>query len=388
MNIQKMLNFILIFFICIITIEKQENIIKIPFQNYILIIITFLLFFLLIKNLKKDMIKKNIPLLILVFICFISSLWSIDRNTTIRANIFLVLFIIYSFYIIKFNDKNETINNFWIIFSFISILNLFFIKFYPQYSIQVDETRYSIAYRGIFGHRNYLGLYSNISTLFCLYKLYEFKKFDRVIALFILFMNFYLIFLSKSATSLSLFFLIIIIFSLQKFYKSNKFFLQCIFIILLFNFCILFLQNDFINRIIVEKLQRDITFTGRTYIWEYVINAIKNRFLFGYGLNAFWGDNNYSAYYVRSIMNAQIAHAHNGYLDIFLNIGLVGFIVYCFIILSIIKNYIKKEHNLYLILASTFFLFLWSFNFMESKLLAPYSIIFILQIIFYNFIVL
>ncbi|SKA88575.1 O-antigen ligase [Caloramator quimbayensis] len=388
MHIKKFLKFIFIFFVCIITIERQENIIKIPYQNYLLFVMSFFFLIILLRKINKGLLKQNIPLFLLIIICLFSEIWSIDRNMTLRADIFLIMYFIISIYLVKFNDKNEIINNFWITFSLISIINLLFIQFYPQYSIQLDETRYTVAYRGIFGHRNTLGFYSNITSLFCLYKLNELKRINKIFAIIILFINFYLLILSKSATSLSLFFLIIFLFYIQKIYKSNRVFLVCFCLVLFLNFSILFLQSDFISKIIVEKLQRDITFTGRTYIWKYSFEAIRNRFLLGYGLNAFWGDNNYSSYYVRSTMNAQITSAHNGYLDIFLNLGLVGFISYSIIIFYIVKNYIKKKYSIDLVLASTFFLLLWSFNFMESKLLAPYSIIFILQIIFYNFIVL
>jgi O-antigen ligase len=81
--------------------------------------------------------------------------------------------------------------------------------------------------------------------------------------------------------------------------------------------------------IIVEKLGKDMTLTGRTYIWYRVVDAINRRPWFGYGYEGFWqfwrGADNPALLIRLSETDGFIPHhSHNGYLDIGLNLGWLG----------------------------------------------------------------
>ncbi len=79
---------------------------------------------------------------------------------------------------------------------------------------------------------------------------------------------------------------------------------------------------------LLNSLGRDMTLSGRTYIWQYVWDQIQLRFWFGYGLFAFWNGYDGPSGYVQLAMRIAIIYAHNGFLDIWLSIGLVGFSVF------------------------------------------------------------
>ena len=65
-----------------------------------------------------------------------------------------------------------------------------------------------------------------------------------------------------------------------------------------------------------ELLNRNETLTGRADIWAYLIPLAKQRLFLGYGYGGFWTDA------MREAIRA--AHAHNGYLDIILQLGFLG----------------------------------------------------------------
>ena len=75
---------------------------------------------------------------------------------------------------------------------------------------------------------------------------------------------------------------------------------------------------------IAKLLPLDTSFTGRTDIWSFAVQALQLRLPIGYGFSAFWGSS--------SIQNlpegmewAEFAsHSHNGYLDTALAMGLPG----------------------------------------------------------------
>ncbi len=83
--------------------------------------------------------------------------------------------------------------------------------------------------------------------------------------------------------------------------------------------------------IIVEKLGKDMTLTGRTYIWTKVVKSINKRPLFGYGHEGFWQfwrgwDNPALAIRITEVGSGDMIpeHSHCGYLDVGLNLGWLG----------------------------------------------------------------
>jgi O-antigen ligase len=73
---------------------------------------------------------------------------------------------------------------------------------------------------------------------------------------------------------------------------------------------------------LVENLGRNSTLTGRTFIWRAAFSLVQNP-LFGTGFESFW----LGPRYVRMgelIGIPGINEAHNGYIEVFLNLGWVG----------------------------------------------------------------
>lgn len=71
----------------------------------------------------------------------------------------------------------------------------------------------------------------------------------------------------------------------------------------------------------------DLTFTGRLPLWEAIWDQITKHFWTGYGFGAFWdvagSDNSFG--FSKSVgWLGVVGQAHNGYLDLFLQTGLVG----------------------------------------------------------------
>jgi O-antigen ligase len=70
-------------------------------------------------------------------------------------------------------------------------------------------------------------------------------------------------------------------------------------------------------------LGRDLTFTGRTGLWAYVVSMIAHRPLLGYGYTVFF-DLPSVAHYLQAALRWDIPNAHNGYLETWLGLGLPG----------------------------------------------------------------
>lgn len=83
--------------------------------------------------------------------------------------------------------------------------------------------------------------------------------------------------------------------------------------------------NETLARL-VAALPLDVTFTGRTDIWEYALEKIGERPATGWGFSAFWTleSTRHGAEDMTQWAGKAAAHAHNGYLDAALNLGLPG----------------------------------------------------------------
>lgn len=99
----------------------------------------------------------------------------------------------------------------------------------------------------------------------------------------------------------------------------------------------------------------DLTYTGRTTLWEYAGEMIAKRPWTGYGFDSFWGSKMLldtdkpfdSAWDIRTIV-----HGHNGYLDIALTLGLPATVIAVFALLvAPARDYLnvpRLKENVYL----------------------------------------
>ena len=75
---------------------------------------------------------------------------------------------------------------------------------------------------------------------------------------------------------------------------------------------------------VVGAFGRDTSLSGRTDIWPPVIEAIGKRPWFGYGYDTFWLPDGTGSAYLTTLLEWSPYHAHNGLLELSLDIGLVG----------------------------------------------------------------
>ena len=75
---------------------------------------------------------------------------------------------------------------------------------------------------------------------------------------------------------------------------------------------------------IADHLPLDTSFTGRTDIWTFGVQAAQQKLWTGYGFAAFWGSSAVKNLPEGMEWAATAAHSHNGYLDTTLTVGLPG----------------------------------------------------------------
>jgi exopolysaccharide production protein ExoQ len=92
----------------------------------------------------------------------------------------------------------------------------------------------------------------------------------------------------------------------------------------------------FFNPNMVETLGKSSTLSGRTLVWDLVLSRHTNPWI-GTGFESFWLGPRLE-FMFHAIENLPINEAHNGYLEVYINLGWAGV---CFIVVLIIAAYRK-----------------------------------------------
>ncbi len=78
--------------------------------------------------------------------------------------------------------------------------------------------------------------------------------------------------------------------------------------------------------LLINRTDDAISLTGRVPLWEHLIGIVDDRILIGFGYGSFWTPQHIHS--ASAVVGTGISHAHCAYLEIVLNLGLVGLATY------------------------------------------------------------
>ncbi|MBE9157554.1 O-antigen ligase family protein [Nodosilinea sp. LEGE 06152] len=288
--------------------------------------VTLLLLAFRINNTLKTALS-NKWVLCLVFFISISFLWSQDPSTTVNVvwKELIPMFLLSLYMASRFTIEQQfslAIQALLIAFFFSILLAV------AMPSIGIHQTgAYAGSLRGAFGDKNRFGATAAtlLVTLFMLTNYAE-KKQRWTFALLIF--CFAILMISSSLTALVLSVVSLLLVSLyQKFRWIGKKSVLLVNLSTLFSISFFYvIVSSWIE--ILTFFGRDPTLSARTLIWNYVITTkIPPHPYLGYGKGAFWSSERlisgfeYAAFHIP-------AHSHNGFLDLILEAGLIGFALF------------------------------------------------------------
>lgn len=132
--------------------------------------------------------------------------------------------------------------------------------------------------------------------------------------------------------------------------------------------------------IIVDVLGKDLTLNGRTDLWEPLFQRIREKPLLGFGYNVFW-ETEFEWVAANKLYGDAWTptHAHSGFLDITLSLGIIGLALFSMSFLALIFKSLKlsillsKTETLWT-LQFLVLVFIYNLNITQS-ILAPENII-------------
>jgi exopolysaccharide production protein ExoQ len=193
----------------------------------------------------------------------------------------------------------------------------------PQYGLD-QMGGHSNAWKGIFSAKNYLG---NLALFFLTIAVsYRGRTpFLHSIRVLQIILCLAAIAFSRAATAylLTAVYMVCLL-SLRTLcrFRKKDYLVVCLLLLMIFSAALVVIVAS--PGFLMDLLGKDMTLTGRTGIWNAVLDSIVKRPLLGYGYQAFWLGMEGESYRVILAVSWMLAQAQNGFLDIMLENGVAG----------------------------------------------------------------
>lgn len=314
-----------------------------------------------------SLIRSEKYLSLFVGLCLLSALWSDYSFLSFKRSFQLfVMFLVIIEALVNINPK-VLLSQLKIVVSIYLFFNLYACRFIPAAIDPVFGT-----WRGIEVQKNWLAQ----NSLYCLLSsivLFNFDKarFTKIYDSILILISVLLIYKAHSSTNLIAVIIIVFmgfVFQIESIFKKlgiGRSILGLVFLFILTFSGIFIIFSSEIFGLIPGYFGKDTTLSGRVDIWNFVWNDIEKRFLLGYGFATYWimGSSRleiFASYFEGFVVNS----AHNGYLEIILQVGFLGFIFFLFPIAAYIYRMFKLNSNIAILI----FISIMTLNYTESVL--------------------
>ncbi len=275
-------------------------------------------------------LMANAPIVLFFLYCAISVSWSDYPDIAFKRWMKAVGDFVMVLVVLTEADPRMAVKRLLARAAFVLIpLSVLFIKYYPELGRGYDRWTWSPYYAGVATGKNALGYICLVLGIGSLWRwLAAFRSEDGKPAAgplvahgAVLAMIVWLFWKADSATSLACFLLggsLLWIAGLRRSTRTGPVATVFIGLLILLAASVLFLSS---GTGLVEAMGRDTTLTGRTDLWDQLLRIPVDP-LFGTGFESFWLGERVEAFWRTYWWHPN--QAHNGYLEIFLNLGWMG----------------------------------------------------------------
>lgn len=337
------------------------------------------------------LLRANLPIVLFFLYCAMSISWSDYPGVAFKRWIkalgdpVMVLIVL--------TDRNRTaaVKRLLSRVGFLLVpLSILFIKYYGDLGRAFDRATGDPMYIGVTTGKNLLGMICLISVLAAEWRFFQSfpgrgcqTRVGPLVANGVLLaMGLWLFWLANSMTSLSCFLLasgVMAATRLRAVIRRPWLVHVLVLAVVCVSASALFLS---LGGGVLETMGRDPTLTGRTGVWKLVLNMTRNP-VFGAGFESFWLGPRLEK--IWSVYWWHPNEAHNGYIEVFLNLGWVGVTLFAVLLIASYLNVFdafRRDPEMGR-LRLAYFVVAVVFNFTEAamKMLDPVWILFLMAVI-------
>lgn len=261
---------------------------------------------------------------VIVAMASASVLWSWTPDATINQSIGLIGSSLFGLYLATRYSLQQQLYLLGWTFGIIIVLSFLFAILLPQYGLMGGT--HAGAWRGVFTHKNTLGAMMTASVTFFSILTFSVRRYHWLPSVGVL-LSMVLLALSRSTSALVVTLVILVALSIVPVIRWRYPSRLLAIVFLAFaaeTLVILFLTYA---ETLANLLGKDLTLTGRTVLWDAVWEMIQKNLWFGYGFDGFWHAGGPSDY-IWQATGWKMTHPHNGFLALWLELGLLGLALY------------------------------------------------------------
>lgn len=299
----------------------------------------------------SEIFRHNGWLIVFLVYCFISIAWSDFPLVAFKRWIKILGHPIMVLILLTEADPEEALTSLMKRCAYVVVpVSILFIKYYPEWGRSFDPWTGTPANNGIAEGKNMLGADCLILGFFFFWHLLQTWRTERgrvrrnelLLTGAFLVMIWWLFSVAHSSTSLGSLIVGILTLLLVGMRSVNKRFVGAYIVVGIVLFAVA--ESTFgILQFFIQAAGRDATLTGRTELWRHLLEFHTNP-IFGVGFESFWLGERLKK--MGELYWWQANEAHNGYLETYLTLGLVGlFVLIAWIIASYRKIRLELLRN-------------------------------------------
>jgi O-antigen ligase len=334
-----------------------------------------------------DLIRANIPVMLYFLYCGISVLWSDFPDVSFKRWFRALGDVVMVMIVLTDPEWLLALRRLLARIGFVVVpVSVLFIRYFPMMG-RLYTRGGSPTWTGVATDKNGLGMISlvfGLASLFRFLEIYREPKETRnkrqMMAQGAIFtMALYLLYEANSATAFSCFFLAVgpmVLTYLYPWARKRAVVNFMVLVVLGIAFSALFLS---LGSGMLQGLNRDSTLTGRTTIWHFALGMVQSP-LFGTGFESFWLGQRLAQ--MKVLIDQGVNQAHNGYIEVYLNLGWVGVTLLVIILLIGYRRILASLRTMTQAasLRLAYFIVAVAYNFTEAgfKMMHPVWITFLL----------
>ncbi len=277
----------------------------------------------------RSVVRPMVPYILIVTLCIVSSVWSPYPLVSFRKSINLGVCVLFGVYLFLRLGLNRTLNMVIVYTAVAAILSVLLYFAIPSLGHETQFLGYENALRGVFPQKNVAGeamLTAQIALVYLVMTSQMSVVTFSVLTLF--FFGVQIMTMSASATMVTM-----VVWAFGAFlFTKGRIRLRLLFLYLGGSAGIVLAAIVLFDpELIFAAAGRDASLTGRVPLWTALIPFIKQRFFLGWGYSGFFLADSLDTQALWASIEWQPSNAHNGYLDILLQIGAIGLGLYAWV---------------------------------------------------------
>lgn len=286
-----------------------------------------------------QLLRANLPLVVLLVLVLISLGWSLDPALSPRRAIAIIGSTLIAYVVvIKLSVEDFHDGMIWAL-GIVAVLSMISIIVAPSFGIhQANDpltAHHAGSWRGLYYHKNNLGRL--MAPMTALLIVCAPPRLPLIVRMVFLIAGLALTLGSTSKQAIVLLMLMVMVYPLILYLQRQN--ALVVGVLLSFGLslgAVSVLLFEPVAGTVLGWMGRDLSLTGRTGIWAVAITeTLDHRPLLGSGFAAGWNER------AVAMLSHDIGHAHNGYINLFQDLGLVGIGVFLVVAVQVTVRYLK-----------------------------------------------